>query len=229
MERYDLKTYGRHLAKPKGYIARVGTDAFRHRFGGSSWTIHDPDQLGYGPTLLLTLDLRDPRLSAIGAEGIDELPLCAYLDCVTMGRQVYSIDPPGRKAILVERHLSGPPEFLRPEIQFPNPLPEKNLRLHDLKPENYPKNEKNYWACCDEFLGGDGVIRVLGPPIWLQWVEEETCRCGKPMAYVASIGYEVDNAHRQLLDAGPFFPGELATYFFFCKVCNEVVVIVQST
>ena len=79
MERYDLETYGPHMAEPKGYIARVGRCEYNHRFGGSSWNIVDNEQLGYGPTLILTLDLRDPRLRSIAHCGLDELPLCAYL------------------------------------------------------------------------------------------------------------------------------------------------------
>lgn len=228
MERHDLETYGPHLAGPKGYIAHVGDGEYRHRFGGSSWEMVDPDKLGYGPTLLLTLDLQDPRLAAIGAIGLDELPLCAYLNCISMRRQVYALDASRRKIVLQDRTLKSPIEMLDDDILIPNPPPEKGLCLRDMAPDEYPTDEDLYWNCCDEFLGGSGVIRVLGPPVWMQWVEEETCACGRSMQYVASIGYEIENDKRELLDSEPFFPGEMAFYFFFCRKCSAFVVFDQS-
>jgi hypothetical protein len=84
-------------------------------------------------------------------------------------------------------------------------------------------------AACgsDTFVGGEGFIRVLGAPLWLQEPLDIACQCGDRFAYAASIGYEV--GLRGTVPDQPFFIGEGALYFFVCKRCLRVAVRSQST
>lgn len=232
MAQKDRTTYGRHMREPKGYVANVGSDDRAHRFGGSAWTIVDPSPLGYGPTLLLTLDLSDPRLKPLAASGLRELPLCAYLNCISMGAQCYAIDADNRRVELVERKmLDMPLEMQDSDCLLPNPIPEKQLCLRYMEPLEYPVNEDAYDEAVEMFLSGRGMIRVLGPPIWLQDPDHKLCSCGKFMDYIASIGYEyeLEAADCRFLDNEPFFPGEMGFYFYFCADCHTFIVDFQST
>jgi hypothetical protein len=67
-----------------------------------------------------------------------------------------------------------------------------------------PADDEHYWEACDSFVGGNSFLRVLGPPIWLQWVEEEICGCGRVMHYFAGIGYEDWNSSGTFLEEEPF-------------------------
>jgi len=184
MERHDVEIYGPHMVKMSGYIAHVGSEEYCHRFGGNSWLPIDNKQVGYGPTLVLTLDIRDPRLSKMISLNIAELPLCFYLNCVTVGKQIYEIDYVNRNVMLVYREEDNP-EILAPEDCLPKPLPEKPLKLVTMDGSNYPSNEDLYWNCCAELCGRGCTIRILGPPVWMDCTIEEICDCGKNMLYVA--------------------------------------------
>lgn len=227
MKRYDIEIFGSHMDIDGGSIAKIGAGKYRHFFGGSRWTVVDDEVIGNGPTLILTLDLADPRVSSLRNAQCTKLPLCFYLNCTGIGDQEYRIDVDKHQVQLTNKDCTRP-EILSRECALPTPLPEKRIVLQDMDKFERPVSESAYWNCCDSFLGGDGVIRVLGPPVWLEWMEEHACRCGQKMEYVCSVGYEVDNPHRTLLDDGPFYPGEVAHYFFFCRYCLRLAVLLQS-
>ena len=219
--------YHKQYLNNKGYIASVGEGAFNHKFGGNMWDVSGA-QITKGPLLLITLDIKDPAMKDFQELGIEELPFCCELNYVYVGRQIYQIDKNEKNISLLsidEKNL----ELLPEEDQQLIPFPSKSLILKPMNDDDYPVDEESYYQCCDNFLGGKGVIRVLGPPVWMQEPERVRCNCGKEMDYVCSIGYEVDNEFCQLLDGTPFFPGELVHYFFVCKRCLKTATLVQLT
>src|SRR5437868_4998174 len=99
--------WGSGYGRPAGGFVVPGGADFQHLFGGESWKIHNPCPAFGGPTLILTLDLRDPLLSELSMEPATELPLCTYTATdVWTSPQVYLIHPASREIELIER---GPP------------------------------------------------------------------------------------------------------------------------
>jgi hypothetical protein len=231
MEIFDVKKYGPHMSTPKGWIAEPGEDNYRHRFGGNSWAItsgidYDIDDV---PALLLTLDLQDPRLKSLATPQLDELPICSFINSSFWDeKQVYEIIPQTHTVKLISSDQDNPMDNDNDD-RLPLPLIEKQIRLRAMEETDYPSNEDLYWENCDKFVNGKSFIRVLGPPIWLQWVEEETCECGSPMSYVCSIGYENDTDPSGLIPNDYYFRGEGALYFFLCSNCLKIASICQST
>ena len=228
MQLYDVPKYGPQMSAPRGWVAGPGDDQFAHTFGGSAWEVNDISNSVSKPTLLLTLDLKDPRINLPPIDALQSLPVCSHINSdAWVGKQTYQINPDSKAVALAAENSS--PEPLDEMDTFPNPLPETRITLHKMDPEDYPINEETYWKACDRFLGSSSFIRVLGPPLWLQWVEEHTCQCGLPMEYVCSIGYENYEEYSGIIRDRPFFIGEGALYFFCCFHCLKVVVTSQSS
>ena len=226
---YDSERYGPEFAASRGWIAELGKDAYRHRFGGLSWRAIDPNAVYGGPTLLLVLDLADPKLANLMARDIDELPLCSYINCdVWHSTQAFQINPGTRTVTLISRQNDSPLP-LESEDQFPNPLPEQYITLRPMNDDEIPADKDSYWKACDSFLGGTAFIRVLGPPVWLQYVETHKCACGLPMDYICSIGYEQYDKPAGFVPNKPFFVGEAGLYFFLCNTCLKIAVTFQSS
>lgn len=223
---YDVPIYGPQMAATPGWVARLGDDQFAHTFGGSSWDVSDPNTDLPKPTLLMTLDLKDPRISLAQIQALPSLPICSHINCdIWTARQIYQIHPDTRTVTLISGSTS--PELLN---LFPNPLPERRISMHQMDPEDYPINEDMYGKACDKFLGtSSSFIRVLGPPLWMQWAEEEFCECGLRMEYICSIGREDYYHPSGIIPNQAFFIGEAALYFFFCPHCLKVVVTSQSS
>lgn len=231
MEVYDVKKYGPHMRGPEGWIAEVGEDSYCHKFGGSSWNLVSTitQELHDAPTLLLNLNLNDSRLNSLSIPLLAELPICSFINSNAWeNKLVFEIIPHSHTVKLVSLGLEHLADYGE-EDQLPIPLPEKRIRLRAMKEEDYPLNEQMYWNNWDKFIGGPSFIRVLGPPIWLQWVEKEACECGVLMKYVCSIGYESSERPSGLLNSTPFFRGEGAQYFFLCNNCLKIAAIFQST
>lgn len=220
--------FGVQYAEETGYSVKVGNGQHLHLFGGDEWTMIEEEPIGHGPTTIVTLDLSDPVLSKYKDMKIERLPLCSYLNCVWYGRQIYQITKDTNQIYYFQRNRKQI-ELISSEYLLQMPFPVKKLILRPLEKGEYPLDENAYWNCCDEFLGGKSVIRIMGPPIWIQEIEKVKCDCGKDMEYLASIGYEVDNEFREFIDEEPFFPGEMAHYYFICKDCLKIAVVQQST
>jgi hypothetical protein len=232
MLREDIPTFGPHMAVPGGVILQAGKGEFLHRFGGDSWAAIDPNSVHGGPTLLITLDLSDPLLSELWVPGVNELPLASYINCsVWDGRQVFQWDPVSREVCLICREITSHGiDPLADEDRLPDPLPDVSLRSKGMSRADWPLNEDSYWRNYDRFIGSSSsFLRVLGPPLWLQWVQEEECSGGHPMKYTASIGYEEADTTKGIVGGRPFFIGEGALYFFVCLQCKEIVVVSQSS
>lgn len=220
--------FGSHMTTPEGYFAVVKRGDYKHQFGGTGWDIVDSTgNSSIKPSLLLLLDLNDPKLRRFKFQDLIVFPVCSHINSdAWYDKQVYVINAAEQKVEFLTR-ISDDIEPLDPEDSFPDPLPEKDLSLEPLPEKAICSDEQSYWTACDEFLGGESFIRVSGTPVWLEDVEEETCDCGRQMLYFCSIGYEkYENA--TLLDDAPFFIGEGALYFFFCEDCLKVHVISQS-
>ncbi len=227
MSRSTLARYGPHM-RAQGYVARRGGDNYHHVFGGNRWNTANECPVCHGPVVLLNLDLSDPRLASLSSPTLRELPVCSCINCdAWTGRQVYEIDGTKRKVTLVRREIAEATPLAEVD-QFPVPLPETTLSLHALSAEEMCVDEASYWTACDQFLGGNSFIRVLGAPVWLEYAEEEFCDCGQQMLCFCSIGYEAYEK-TSLLPDRPFFFGEGALYFFFCKHCLRVHVSSQSS
>jgi len=206
----------------KRWIAKPGRSQYRHRFGGDSWHAIDPDAIAGGPTLLLSLDSRDPRLESLANRGLDSIPLCSYVNCdVWINPQVFKINTETR-SIQLARKENFYTTILPQELAFDNPLPEKSIELFESSGFN------NFDSLADGFLGGEAFIQVLGTPPWLQGPEPLTCMCGRDPDFVAAIGNDYGHP-TNLIDQRAFFIGETALYFFVCFGCFHLTVLSQPT
>jgi len=228
MRLYNAPRYGPQMSAPQGWIARLGQDPFAHTFGGNSWDVADVNNKLSRPTLLMTLDLTDPRIGLPRISALQSLPICSHINCdAWTARQTYQIEPASKRVTLLAENTS--PEPLDEVDLFPDPLPESRITLDKMELDDCPLNEDAYWKACDRFLGSSSFIRVLGPPLWLQWVEEETCECGLPMEYICGIGYEDYQRPSGIIPNKAFYIGDAALYFFLCPHCLKVVVTSQPS
>lgn len=223
--------FGPHMAIP-GYIVEPGEDRYRHRVGGASWKVIDPKSPDVPPMLLLTLDLRDPRLHSLQMEEVDELPLAFHVNCEWPEKQLFRIEPEKQTVRLVYESVAQP-NPLPEEHQFPNPLPETRVRLRPMTEEDWPLDWASYRRLRGEFGDGPNFIRVLGPPIWIDLAEEVTCPCGGLMPYVCGIGSEIEYPGMTQLSGfipgREFYFGDAAFYFFLCKRCRQIAARAQGT
>lgn len=219
--------YGPGYSAPPGAIARPGASPFRHRFGGSSWAVRDPEPIEGGPNLILTLDLADPLLADLAIPGLSELPLCGYVSCDPwQDPQLYRIRPEAQAVDLVGR---GEPATEARSPEFGPPFPESPLRLDPMLPADYPTTEDAYWDAFDPFLRAGGFLRVSGPPLWVDSPMVVHCSCRRDMRYVAAMGYEGVEPYSGLLGIEPVYFGEAAFYWFLCAGCLQVAVVAQDT
>lgn len=209
----------------------LGESKFGHRFGGAEWTATGPLDEAYGPPILiLTLDVTDPRLASLKLTKKDSrsLPLFSYVNGMVETPQRYTLDHTCRTATFVDAEpLSG---TIEPLDLYPKPLPQRSLELRKMTPSELPTSEKAYWKACDTLCGRDnGWLRVGGSPLWLYGPERHTTTDGKPMKYVAAVGYDVNPNSPFLDDPEMLMFGDMAYYLFVSKDLSEVVVTYQST
>src|SRR5258707_67669 len=93
MRLYNVPRYGPHLGANEGWIALVGEDKFAHTFGGRSWDVRDVNNDCNKPTLLISLDLKDPRITLPKIDALQSLPLCSHINCdAWTTKQTYQIN-----------------------------------------------------------------------------------------------------------------------------------------
>ena len=217
--------WGPQMAIP-GYLVELGQEPYRHRVGGTSWQAVDPRSGALPPLVVLILDLRDPRLASLHMEGVEELPFALHVNCEWPERQVYRIEPETRTMRLVYPE-EGQPKPLLPGSLFPNPFPETRVRLRPMTAVDWPLDENARSRLRSEFSGGPHFLRVLGPPIWIEFEEKPTCSCGAPMPYVGGIGAEAEWS--DYVPGDLFYFGNGGFYFFLCRRCREVLAMFQCT
>ena len=206
----------------RGLTAERGSDAYPHKFGGSSWAIRAPGQPS--PALLMCLVAADPRLELDPQLG--EVPLCSRLDGASLAPQSYVFNPVTRGVAFEGERWDVE---LDPMDVLPNPLPESPLRLRDLT-AGEDQEQTDRYDVQDTFLGGGSFLRVGGTPLWIFDAEDVQCTCGRECDFVAAIGYEnYDHPSGLVAPATPFFFGEIALYFFLCPPCARMAVLSQAT
>lgn len=213
----------------KGLAANLGQGDLPHRFGGTSWTIVVPEGATPRPTLLLSIDLRDPGVQQVlSAEervyGNHVLPIASRSDL--MGdQQSYDYDPASRRVV-----FAGAPWSPACEPALPSELPERPISLRPVGHQDLCSESDDPF---DAFLGGPAWLRVGGEPLWRTGPESVECTCGVSMVPLVWIGHESLRAWGEpgtarFLDDKPFFLGELALYFFVCLRCRRVTVVTQG-
>lgn len=140
---------------------------------------------------------------------------------------MFQIDPDSNTVELIETEVSRD-EVLEEIYRLPSIFPEHRLTLRTMLPTEYPVDERSYELALDSFDGDDAFLRVLGPPVWVNWIQDVICTCGLKTMYIASVGSEGSNGRRVLSDRN-FFYGEGCLYFFFCEECLILAVISQGT
>lgn len=211
-----------------GWIAQLGIGDFNHGFGGDDWVVRDSEGINGGPSLILSLDLADPKLNSLRTSGLKILPIVSYLNCdIWIYPQHFKIIPDLNQVYMIGRSATFT-TVLEGELSFENPLERKSFFLRDMTAEELGVGDDNYWKACDSFVGGASFIRILGPPLWLQGAEKVHCFCGKEGSYVCSIGYDIANP-TGFVSEKAFFVGEGALYFFICSHCSVLSVVSQGT
>lgn len=223
------KKWGPKYNRP-GWIALLGKGKYKHSFGGTGWTANGPLDDSYGPAvLILTLDLADLRLAEMKRKNKDcrELPLFSYINGMVESIQRYTIDHANRTVRFVQvEPLDG---TIEPLTICPNPLPARKLKLRPIKKSELPTSEATYWKACDTFCGGDGWLRIGGEPLWLYEAEKHRSSKGRPMRYVAAVGYDANRYSPFLDEPGQLMFGEMGLYYFVSNDLSEVVVSSQPT
>jgi hypothetical protein len=216
------KRFGPEYADYPGLIAEPGKGPFLHRFGGNSWEAIDEKPLCGGPSLLMTLSLDDDRLALLKAAGLDELPLCSYLNTeAAWGRQIFEVQPKLRRVVMLQRMRSVRP--MEEKYLLPTKIDELPLALRPMREDEYPTTLENWSKVRSNQHGGAAFIRVLGAPVFGDNVYSFPCACDRPMKFVASIGWE-DLHTGRMLNGKAFFPGEGGLFFYFCPECLFLLV-----
>jgi len=216
--------YGEHYRSSGGIVDLVG-GAYDHRIGGDSWTFTGVLRSGDRPSLILSLDLRDPICHSLNWRREGDLPLCSMLtECQYVNPQYFEIHSEARRIHVLE--------FSRPTNmpffpQYLGPLPLVPVSLDPMRESDFPTSRELYWSISDEFVGGDRFFRVSPVPFWLQGVQHLSCRCGQEMQPVACQGYPNQRSPTPIEDL--LFFGEFGLYWFLCKTCSILGVIMQST
>ena len=221
--------FGEDYTEVRGYLGSLReTDGRGHRFGGECWCIQGylghPDR----PAELMTIDFSDVALEQAGLGFSGCIPLCSYVNSrVWEAEQVYRFEDNGTVTFL--GRPAGCDEMQPKACRLPVPLPERGLELRPMQADEMPVDEEAYWRLCDAFLGGDGFIRILGAPLWMQDPQPVVCTCSSQMTHVLSLGYEPYGGPYTVFPDQPFFLGEAALYFFVCIDCSIVRVLSQSS
>jgi hypothetical protein len=193
--------------------------------GGSAWKASGPRPDLGDPVLIVTVDLATSALSrSIGRECRFEIPLFSYMNLDGLiPVQEYALDHGTRTATL--KPFAADVKSLPVQDRLPAPFPESVLRLREMREDEIPRDEKSYWTAIDSFLGGEGVIRLCGAPVYI----DSIAPAEDGFSYFASIGYELPGCVDGFLGGEAFFPGEIAHYFFVSADWNAVRVVSQAS
>lgn len=225
---YDDR-WGRKYAQ-RGWIAEEGKAKYIHRFGGNRWRSSGPLDSELGPpALIVTLDLRDPRLAELrGKSRATELPLLSYLNANLQAPQKYLLDHAKQKVQYSGKMAKMYGDPLEEDYRIPVPLKERRLALRDMLDSELPVNSQNYESACDSFFSGPGTIRILGAPLWLDQIDRPKSSDKKLMRYVAAVGPSpLSKGLGTKTDSDLFF-GELAMFFFVSADVSELTVTWHS-
>ena len=202
-------------------IAEPGRSAYRHCFGGQCWSLTSASGRPHASCLVAQLDLTDPRLS--GAHDVAmSVPLCAHLNGMTMGPLIYTFDDAESTVEVVSTDAR---EDLSQTGNLPCPLPEMPFRLRAPSSDEASADRE---VAEETFYGGTGFFRVGGGGLWFQDEPELQCQCGRRLSLLASVGWESKRRGYGFLAGEPFYAGEFATYFMWCRRCPRIAAIGQG-
>src|SRR5262245_46304673 len=138
----NVPRYGAHMESDTGYIAQLGKGGFDHAFGGVSWKACRPDIKRGSPVLLVTLDLRDPKVIALRTGGLKSLPLMidAGGNLILRGVQRYKCDQDIQLVEFVGGAFS-PTECGEDPRQPQRAFDERPLELHAMTLRDMPLDE----------------------------------------------------------------------------------------
>lgn len=189
-------------------------------FGGNDWDIVDCVQGGGRAAQVLSVfDLRLPgsvshftEVPVINIFGLEEpVPTFEYIII------------PERRRVLIEDAVRPSGELTVED--FPSlPFPRVPLRLREMKDGEVVSGDEDRSVALDSFLGGEGFIRFLGEPLYL----EEGFGGVPGFVYFASIGYELYKESDCWFGNTPFYHGEFAQYFFISGDGGRVRVVNQG-
>jgi hypothetical protein len=222
------KNYEQSLLNSKGWIAELTDDSSPHYFGGNQWRLSN-NVIFDKPCLLLSLNFADIIPNKTSPDAIGLVPICSYINSdIWINTQYYHFDPNLMEVNFIEKEIVATDTIFTND--FPNPLPQKYISLRSMDSVENLEDESTYWDACDEFVGGESLIRILGRPLWLQSSITSNCvNCTKQNTYICSIGYQNYLKYTPFIKNMPFFIGESALYFFLCVDCKIISVFSQST
>lgn len=211
-----------------GYVVIPKAGTYNHTFGGTEWTVVDDTAFHDGPALLFSLDLRDPKLSALSCQKLESLPLCSYINSSLMQEpQEFLILPAEHKVLMTFKCLTDKTAYNN-TCPVPNPLPSKQISLRPLNSNEYPVDRNSYSCCLEAMDGGAPFIRILNVPIWDEnksYPKSVICgNCMGKMIHALCMGYE-NFAEQSYIPNENLFLGEFILYFFFCSKCLRVQVL----
>ena len=208
--------YGDHWRNKIGYKVLKGNGNFNHKFGGNNWDVPACKNCNAPYHIIMSLDLRDPKLESIMGICDKELPLISCLNCSSIwGEQFFKINFEEKKVEFIQD--TDTQHWIQDdELRIGSPLYEVNMQLVSLNENENPVNEELYYELTNNF-GKDYFIRLLGAPLYLQDPIDRECPCcHKEMKYIATVGSDFGN----IIDNTNFDLGEMWLYFMFCNECS---------
>ena len=211
-----------------GYKVIKGDNGYNHRFGGSSWKLPICENCIEEIHQIITLDLKDPRLSEVLGIINKELPLVSCLNCSSSwSNQCFKIDFENKevKVLNIEDNIH---EVLEDDICFPVPLKEIKIKLDELSEDERPTDEESFENAIEVF-GEEYFCRILGDPLWLEQSLNTKCiSCNDEMIYVGMVGSQAWGS-KPIIEDKEFYIGEHNLYFSICKKCNLLHVECQGS
>lgn len=206
-----------------GYRVSFTSDTskgYDHKFGGNDWETPVCQNCYEHYHQILSLDLRDPKLCSIIGEQDMQFPLISCLNCSSnWGEQIFRIDFRNKQVIRI-----GDDDTFHwvedEELKLVYPLPEFKVSLDVLSNEEAENIINDF--------GSKYFITVLGTPAYLysdDYYNTHCPVCGGEMKYTAAVCSDFVN----ILKEFDFKFGEQWLLYFFCRHCNIMKVIGQST
>ncbi|MEH7514746.1 hypothetical protein V7146_18685 [Gottfriedia acidiceleris] len=176
---------------------------------------------------LISLDLKDERLSKFHGNQREELPLFSCLNCsMQWDEQFFKIDFISKSASIIQQKQEKE-EQLDEEVRIAVPIPILPITLKEFKKKDYPTSEESYDDIFSD-LGVEYLGRVLGKPVLAQdELNKKCCNCHEDMSFIALITGEIFMEDLEEKNIDLFF-GELILYFSFCTKCEIIKVESQS-
>ncbi len=195
------------------------------RFGGVAWSATGSRPNLGQPALLVTVDLgASPMHQSVDSKCDFEIPLFSYINVDgIIPLQEYQLDHEAKAARF--KPFTATVDLLPVKHRLKNPLPESALRLREMRENEISVDDESYWIAMDSFLGGEGVVRLCGAPLYIDYIAPKN----DGFSYFASIGYESPGHTGGLLGDEAFFLGEVAHYYFITNDWKTVRVVSQAS